>query len=345
MMRAVVFHQGALGDFLAAAAVLDGLCRSCPGLHIDFWSKPEHVALLAGKSYVGECFSLDGPLIPSLLRDDLWRTTVLPDFLLQSEQVFILGQKGSQILAARLSERLKARVDWIQSFPEGDKAAVHVCDFIATQLHELGWKPVKTVLTLVPATREMEAARELLREQGINSPPIFIHPGSGGTRKVWPLKNWHALLGWIKSVRPAPVILSVGPADGYMNDFAGAMRAEGVPVLMGLSLVRLAALLACCRIYIGSDSGVSHLAAATGATTVAVFGPTAPAVWGPRGRDVRVLQRTWGEGEVLAWNPSDRVASVDKEITSVICTVIANEREIETGKARLLSTSQYRTKP
>jgi ADP-heptose:LPS heptosyltransferase len=42
---------------------------------------------------------------------------------------------------------------------------------------------------------------------------------------------------------------------------------------------------------IGNDTGITHLAAAIGAPTVALFGPTDPAVWGPRGRKVRTL---WG---------------------------------------------------
>jgi ADP-heptose:LPS heptosyltransferase len=42
-------------------------------------------------------------------------------------------------------------------------------------------------------------------------------------------------------------------------------------------------------VYIGNDSGISHLAAAAGAPVVALFGPTDPAVWAPRGPRVRIL--------------------------------------------------------
>ncbi len=43
------------------------------------------------------------------------------------------------------------------------------------------------------------------------------------------------------------------------------------------------------RVYIGNDSGITHLAAAAGASVVAIFGPTDPAVWAPRGRLTRVV--------------------------------------------------------
>ena len=48
-------------------------------------------------------------------------------------------------------------------------------------------------------------------------------------------------------------------------------------------------ILARCRAFVGNDSGVSHLAAALGVPTVALFGPTRPEHWAPRGERVRVL--------------------------------------------------------
>jgi ADP-heptose:LPS heptosyltransferase len=41
--------------------------------------------------------------------------------------------------------------------------------------------------------------------------------------------------------------------------------------------------------YIGNDSGITHLAAATGVPVVAIFGPTDPTIWAPRGENVRVV--------------------------------------------------------
>jgi heptosyltransferase-3 len=54
-------------------------------------------------------------------------------------------------------------------------------------------------------------------------------------------------------------------------------------------LYELARWLATARVYIGNDSGITHLAAAAGAPVVAIFGPTDPAVWAPRGDGVRVV--------------------------------------------------------
>ena len=53
-------------------------------------------------------------------------------------------------------------------------------------------------------------------------------------------------------------------------------------------LYELACWLAKARLYIGNDSGITHLAAAVGTPVLALFGPTDPEVWAPRGQNVRV---------------------------------------------------------
>ena len=58
-----------------------------------------------------------------------------------------------------------------------------------------------------------------------------------------------------------------------------------------LPLPELAAVLSRCRLFLGHDSGVSHLVAAVGTPCVLLFGPTDPAMWAPPGDHVRVLRR------------------------------------------------------
>jgi hypothetical protein len=323
-IRAVVFHQGALGDFLIAAGAIEELARAFGrGARVDFWSKPEHVSLLDEKTFRGECRSLDGALIACLLQDSLWRAAALPDFLIEANQVFIFGQNGSRIMAERLSRRLSANVSFIQSFPAAGDPGVHVSHFLRRQLNDLGWPIAGNPLYLSAPASEKLAAMDFLHRVGIFSQPIFIHPGSGGRGKVWPLLNWHGLLDWIRSKTVFQAILSIGPADDYMDEFSGTMREAGVPIVSGLTPVRLSALLSLCGMYIGSDSGVSHLAAAVGIPAIAVFGPTAPRVWAPRGRNAVVVKRSWREEDVFSWAPSDRPDFQDKEIADLVLDMIS----------------------
>jgi len=104
-----------------------------------------------------------------------------------------------------------------------------------------------------------------------------IHPFSGSPRKNWPLEKFRALAS--KLERVMPVRWCAGPEDPPLE---GAVHID--------NLYALACWLAGARLYIGNDSGVTHLAAAVGTPVLALFGPTEPAVWAPRGPNVRVAR-------------------------------------------------------
>jgi len=143
-------------------------------------------------------------------------------------------------------------------------------------------------LPALPAPGErIHAADFFLREAGcrgralptIHCPPApqrdfaVIHPFSGSPRKNWPIHSYRDLARRL----PYPVSWCAGPAE----QLADAVRFE--------NLMDLACWIRTARVYIGNDSGITHLAAAAGASVVAIFGPTDPAVWAPRGRLTRVV--------------------------------------------------------
>ncbi len=104
---------------------------------------------------------------------------------------------------------------------------------------------------------------------------VVIHPFSGGARKNWPLHRYCELAAQL----PCEIEWSAGPEEQLPE----AVRFPNLPLL--------ADWMAGARLYIGNDSGITHLAAAIGTRTLALFGPTAPGIWGPRGENVSVLRR------------------------------------------------------
>ena len=83
------------------------------------------------------------------------------------------------------------------------------------------------------------------------------------------------------------VLVILGPAEEGSK--VEAMAGEDVVVVRHFGPGQVAALLARCDLYLGNDSGVTHLAAAIGVRTVALFGPTDPVQWRPRGKSVTVI--------------------------------------------------------
>jgi heptosyltransferase-3 len=83
----------------------------------------------------------------------------------------------------------------------------------------------------------------------------------------------------------------IGPAEQARASGPRLLDRPACRVLVERPLTEVAALLARCDLYVGNDSGPSHLAALTGAPTLALFGPTDPRRWRPLGPRVTVLRR------------------------------------------------------
>jgi heptosyltransferase-3 len=104
---------------------------------------------------------------------------------------------------------------------------------------------------------------------------LVIHPFASSPRKRWPLENFRAVADRLS----IPVRWCAGPEEPLDS----AVRIE--------NLYKLACWLSTARLYIGNDSGISHLAAAVGTPVIAIFLGSDPKVWAPRGPHVTVLER------------------------------------------------------
>ncbi len=97
---------------------------------------------------------------------------------------------------------------------------------------------------------------------------IVFHPYSGSARKNWPMERWIRL----------------------EQELGGVEWAESPDGTRFEDLLELARWIAGASLYVGNDSGITHLAAAAGARVIALFGPTDPEVWAPRGEKIRVVR-------------------------------------------------------
>ncbi len=84
------------------------------------------------------------------------------------------------------------------------------------------------------------------------------------------------------------LIFFLGPAEITMGDL---LKKEGGRIFCSEKLSHVYNLLLSAKLYIGNDSGITHLSAITGTKTVAIFGPTDPLLWSPTGRNVWVITK------------------------------------------------------
>jgi hypothetical protein len=136
---------------------------------------------------------------------------------------------------------------------------------------------------------------------------LALHPGSGSATKNWPAERFLTFAR--QCAKGTPWLLVLGPAE---QDSRLWERAAGAIVARNLPLRTLGAVLSRARLFLGNDSGVSHLAAAAGAPTLVLFGPTDPALWSPVGRRVRCLRAA--DGGSLGTIPVDEVLRAAQEL-------------------------------
>lgn len=118
---------------------------------------------------------------------------------------------------------------------------------------------------------------------------VLIHPGSGGLSKCWPLDRFIALANRIRaSGKEVQIVIGPAEQERFTPEERRVIGGAGQTVAPA-TLTELANVLCRASLFIGNDSGVSHLAAAVGAPVIAIFGPTSPDVWRPLGRQVEVV--------------------------------------------------------
>jgi heptosyltransferase III len=318
-------HQGALGDLMLALPVFDGLARLQPSRRLDFWGRPNLLALLATKSYLGEVRSCDGGQLLAFFQEETWQQAMIPDFFLGTAAVFLFGQEQSRTLARRLRQRLNAPVVWIKSFPDPAQQ-LPVSQFLVDQVRTAGWPISHDWPQLAAAGDEIQAVKGWFLQEGWEGgkSPVLIHPGSGGPLKVWPLQRWWHLIHSLLHEARVAVILVLGPADDAAKPLAAAVKSMGAHLATDISLPRLAALASQCRLLIGNDSGVTHLAAALGTPTIAIFGPTCSQVWAPRGTHVQVIQSHWEASESLVFHPAMTPEPVEEAVQTAVARILGN---------------------
>jgi heptosyltransferase-3 len=174
------------------------------------------------------------------------------------------------------------------SFPPfpSNKEDIHVALYLASCLKRSGL-PVNPEEAVAEARR-----RALLRGESParSGSTIVLHPGSGSKGKNYPHEFWLSLIKGKELGVSHKRILVLGPAEEqWYQFFAKGLSGVEVEIVISPERERLMSLLKEAYLYIGHDSGITHLAAMLGTQTIALFKNTHPLRWAPLGPDVTVI--------------------------------------------------------
>jgi heptosyltransferase-3 len=283
--RILVIRGGAIGDFLMTLPAIGALREHWPEAHMEILGYP-HITELACRRYYAdatrsiEAKSLARFFIPNAVLDpslvDYFKSFNLAiSYLFDPDRIF-----ADNLRRCGLRQVIEA-----SPRPLNLHASEHYC------------KPLESLAIFVESPRprifpneiDRAAASHFLHHVG-RGRIVAVHPGSGSERKNWPTEKFAALCRWLVDELAVQLLVVEGEADELVVDRLTEMI-DPRPVLIakGLKLTELAAVLERCALFLGNDSGITHLAASVGTPIVALFGPASTEIWQPRGERVCVV--------------------------------------------------------
>jgi ADP-heptose:LPS heptosyltransferase len=299
MEKIVVFRPGALGDTLLALPALAALRRAFAGCWLCAIGNAPALALAREAGLIDEALPFDDLRWADLFSAAGMRSAEARQTL-AGARLAVLWLRDSDGLAARNLRALG--IPQVVSAPgrPPEGARIHAADYLLGTLAPLLGDEPASMPAAMPLLEPSAAARAWAEEEwtrrGLGDAPVLLlHPGSGGRAKCWPPERFAELAGRFMANGWRALVIE-GPADASAAAaLLASLAAPRAELLAGLTLPQLAALLAHSQrggpaaLYVGNDSGVSHLSALLGVPTLALFGPTAPAIWAPRGPRARVV--------------------------------------------------------
>ena len=297
----LIFRPGAIGDTLLTFPALAAIRRRFPATRIGVVGNRAALALGKANGLLDEADAFGADWVSDLFGDE--PTPRLRSRLAQFDRAIVWQHSGEAAsdLAGRLERAGVPQALPLVSFPPAGSRC-HLADHLVATLAPLdvgGPRPLLT-LSVSPPPGDGQAIGERL---------VVLHPGAGGRRKRWPAERF-AMLADRFAAPGYEVALTSGPADeDAVAAVLGGVRNSQLGVLAGRTLDDLAAILARARLFIGNDSGITHLAGLLGTPTLAIFGPFDPAYWAPLGPRVAVVDG--GQSCTHRQDPRDGCRSCD----------------------------------
>jgi ADP-heptose:LPS heptosyltransferase len=301
----VVRQHNQMGDMVCALPALNALRVAYPRAQLTFVTAPICRELLEGHPDIDRLLVFDKREMWSLRRlmsfchtlrsprPDL--AVVMTTVSFSTTSALLAWASGARVRAGASSLPFGShlsRAIYHLELPLGPEG-VHEVEHNLTPLAALGIAVPRVPPQLVPTAAATQRARAFLeRELPGPGPLVVAHVGAGKLPNIWPAQHFATVLQTLRRERGARVVLSEGPRDA---EFVGAVSTalEGA-IRWRAPLGDTMGLLSLTDLVVSNDTGLAHVAAATGVPTVVVFGPTDPERWAPPGAHVHVVRSFTG---------------------------------------------------
>jgi heptosyltransferase-3 len=282
-LRVLIIRAGALGDTLMLMPAISHLCKKA---EIYVAGRSPGIDYL--KPYVDHCMDIEGSGWRGLFVNGAEKYTGLLFAEPDNVVAFLKDPEGTS--TKKLKEWFpEASINVFPAFPL-DNRKVHMALYMGQCLEAAGL-PVDARRSFEDSLKDpvMAARASFKREEW-----IVLHPGSGSVDKNYPPVLWLELIGRLKSSykgRKKRIVIVLGPAEEDLRLFFKDQIDEGVVDLIScIEKDEMVTILRKAGIYIGHDSGITHLAAMMGIHVIALFKKSSPQQWAPPGPDVKIIR-------------------------------------------------------
>jgi heptosyltransferase-2 len=289
--RILVIRGGAIGDFVLTLPAIRLLRENFPHAHLEILGYKHIIALAEGRFYADATRSIEYGGLARFFIPGTELPEDLVEYFRSFQQIVSYLYDPDQFFEGNI--RRAGVKHYLHGSPKLDDSA-HAAQQLAQPLERLALYLEEKAPVLFPSDADREFAVNYLERAfpGSAGPLFAIHPGSGGERKNWPVERWAELGEAIFKREPTARILLVGGEadDARIDHLRRAWAGKAIHLAVGLPLPELAAILQRSRLFLGHDSGISHIAAAAGAASLLLFGPTDPDVWAPLNGSVQIVR-------------------------------------------------------
>lgn len=276
----LLFHAGAIGDFVLTWPIALGLARSMAQHRVMFVTHSSKGEL--AERAIGVEFR-DHERFSGLFAEDAALEPAAQKLIENAALILSFVSDGTDAWAKRVAAVApESRRIFVQPRPPAEFAR-HVTDFHLEQL--AADAPVS-----LAATQMLEHVKTNgLCPQG-DSRTVLIHPGSGGKHKIWPAERFASLASRLRA-RGFEVKIVLGEVERERFSTTEVRQLESSAKTESCeTLIRLYELIRSAGVFVGNDSGPAHLAGVCGARTFSLFGASNDVQWRPVGPRVHVVK-------------------------------------------------------
>lgn len=308
MRKILVIRGGALGDFILTLPVLAALRGRFPGHSLEILGYPSIASLALAGGLADGVSALESPALAGLFAiRDSQETEPTGEAPLEQRrdapQAALLAPPGQELRAAPgFFANFEIIISYLYDPERIFQSNVSLCSgakFIAgphrpdealkTHATEQLLRPLEVV-----GIHDADACPRLTlpaQANRVEGDWLALHPGSGSEQKNWPELKWKELLELLALETKWNFLLIGGEAEGSRCQRLGTVVPPGRAVIaQALPLMELAQKMKSCALFVGHDSGITHLAASLDLPGLALWGASAEITWRPKSDRIKVIR-------------------------------------------------------